>query len=101
MASESEKALAAQYGGNGPLFMPPTRVQDLYAGIYPNAAPRTNPLAPSQGGSWPTTQPQRPRATALSPQNYNPTVPPQIPNDPNRLASVSYTHLTLPTKRIV
>lgn len=100
MASESEKALAAQYSGNGSMFMPSTRVQDLYAGIYPNAAPRTNPLAPSQGGSWPTTQPQRPRATALSPQNYSPTVPPQIPNDPNRLASGSLPFIDYPNAPI-
>lgn len=40
-----------------------------------------NPLAPSQGGSWPDT---RPRSTALTPQSYTPNIPPANPNDPNR-----------------
>jgi len=98
MASELEKALAAQYGGNGPMFMPSTPVNDLYAGIYPPAAPRTNPLAPSQGGSWPQSAPQRPRSTPLTPQNYNPNIPPQNPNDPNRLASGQLPFIDYPTK---
>lgn len=41
----------------------------------------SNPLAPSQGGSWPST---RPVSTALTPQNYTPNIPPHIPNDPRR-----------------
>ncbi len=87
MASAVEQALAKQFAGNGPMFMPSTSVNDLYAGILPAAQPRTNPLAPSQGGPWPASQPQRPRSTPLSPQNYTPNIPPQNPNDPNRLAS--------------
>lgn len=42
-----------------------------------------NPLVPSQGGTWSKT-PQRPVSTALTPQNYKPTVVPQAPNDPRR-----------------
>ena len=41
----------------------------------------SNPLAPSQGGSWPSP---RPVSTALTPQNYTPNIPPHIPNDPRR-----------------
>lgn len=37
-----------------------------------------NPLAPSQGGSWPST---RPVSTALSPQGYTPTA---LPPDPSK-----------------
>lgn len=44
----------------------------------------TNPLAPSQGGSWSST-PQRPVSTALTPQNYTPTVLP--PDNSKRLAA--------------
>lgn len=84
MASAVEQALAKQFAGNGPMFMPSTSVNDLYAGMLPAAQPRTNPLAPSQGGPWPASQPQRPRSTPLSPQNYTPNIPPQIPNDPRR-----------------
>lgn len=97
MASELEKALAAQYGGNGPMFMPSTPVNDLYAGMYPTAT-RTNPLAPSQGGNWPQNTPQRPRSMPLTPQNYTPNIPPQIPNDPNRMASGQLPFINYPSK---
>lgn len=95
MASAIEKALAAQYAGNGPMFMPSTPVSDLYAGMYPTSQPRQNPLAPSQGGSWPNI-PQRPRATALSPQNYSPTA---LPHDNSqRLASGQLPFINYPGK---
>ena len=95
MASEYEKALAAQYAGNGTMYMPPTSVNDMYAGIYPTQQPRTNPLAPSQGGSWPT-YPQRPVSTALTPQNYNPTA---LPPDPSKqLASGQLPFINYPPR---
>lgn len=95
MASAIEKALAAQYAGNGPMFMPSTPVSDLYAGIYPTTAPRTNPLAPSQGGSWPT-YPQRPVSTALTPLNYAANVPPH--DNSKRLPSGGLPFINYPPR---
>lgn len=72
------------YKGNAqqPRAIPTYPTDMTLADIF--SAPRTDPLAPSQGGPWPTI-PQRPRAVALTPQNYKPTVLPQDPNDPNRM----------------
>jgi hypothetical protein len=95
MASALEKALAAQYAGNGPMFMPSTPVKDLYAGIYGPRAPTSMPIQPNMP-NMSAGAVARPRSTALSPQNYASAPPPHIPGDPRRLASGQLPFINAP-----